>query len=248
MMKRMVLMALVTSALACSNTSEPHLADTTNATPAGCLCDPRIAPTSAVLPIGSTVQLVAEAHSVSSTAFIWTSSDTTVASVAATNSSGQTALVSARRPGTVSIKATAFVDPTQSASAVIAVFDPSSPAAPTVAVSSINELPANIPANLAFANGSLAVTFSSTWDGRRVSSAALIVHRTAGDTTVATVAAPASLPSTGRWTETLTWNTAARSSTGAPLFPNGSYSLFVRALLDSATVESTHLGISVSNP
>jgi len=247
-MRGLIGMALIAIG-ACSSASEPHAADTTGATPGGCLCEVTLSPTSAALSIGSTLQIVATSPGRVSMVFTWTSSDTTIASVVQTGGTGTVAVVTARKPGVVAIKATASADPSQSAAAVIIVSNPSPSGVPTVSIASINEVTGGVPANLAAANCALAVAFSANWlDDSKANSAELLIHRAAGDTVVATVAVPNTLASAGKWTDTLIWNTSARLANGAALFANGSYTVSVRAVFDKMTTQSTPHTVYVSNP
>lgn len=248
-MKRLIVTLIAAAALACSSTSEPHSRDTTSTQPTNTLIGIIVAPSSVGIGVGDKVQIAATAPASVSTSFIWTSSDSTIALVRATDASGKNVLVTGLKPGTVSITATAFVDPTQSASAVITVGRAYPSGIPTVTITSINEPASGTPANLASANGALAITFSANWpDAFRVDSAAVVVHRSAGDTVVGTVAVPASLRSAGKWTDTVAWNTSARTANGAAVFANGSYTLSVRGLFGTMTTTSTPLSVTLSNP
>jgi hypothetical protein len=195
---------------------------------------PHIDPSTLTLNAGD--QLTLTVSSLPGDVWRWSSSNTNVVTVE------QTGLIHGIATGNATVTARLTSDTTVFASAAVFVSSPISCQA--LSIVSINSAATGAPADLAALAGAIDVHFSLLTAPS--GTAMLVIRRASGDTTVASIPGPSSTPDCSA---VLRWDTAARAPAGNPLFPNGTYALFVRFITSSGTtISSTTQQASVANP
>ncbi len=205
-----------------------------------CVCrGVTVSPSSAVLIAGD--RLTLSSSLTNQGGVRWSSSNPAVASV-----DSMSGVVLAKSQGTATIIATSAVDPAVKGGALITVLS-MDVGLPGIVINSITQVETGTPANLAAMFGANDVELKLGGITKPMS-VELIVNNGTVDSIVATAQSGSAPPAS--WTVRLRWNTAARTSTGARVFPNGRYTLRARALEQGSTASwaSTTQSVTVNNP
>ncbi|MEO7182148.1 MAG: Ig-like domain-containing protein [Gemmatimonadaceae bacterium] len=194
-----------------------------------------VTPSSATLPVGSSIILSGQvtADAASAKTVTWSTSSAAIATV------DQAGKVTGVTAGTASITATSTADGTKAASAVITVTAGPVVVVPTISINGVNQGGTVIPVNLANTFGQIDVAVNTSGGGLIE---VFLSPNCSSNTIAATDVAVASQTATSAQAGTiiLSFNTAQLTAANAPRFVNGNYCIKTRLTNGAQVVVATN--------